>query len=201
MTRDKEVGRLPRSFPRLVEHRVTLHFSCNGNRRRGDEARSFSIEPFVFPRRDLIEPRTRVSRKLIRGRFTPPCRYARMFAGFTSARAFSVLLHLVLLPVSPLPPYAGLGNVGLACLYFLQSTFHVRRARNRSSPAVSEEISSRSREAFFSRPGAVIGIPVRAEVSRNDLVRPARVQSRSSSEEGSRLVAKTRGSGRFAPRR
>lgn len=104
----------------------------------------------------------------------PSCRYARMFAGLTSARAFSVLL-LVLLPVSPLPP--GLGNVGLACLYFLQSTFHVRRARN---PLLADRLG----KYLVSDLGLVRPSPrdlepssasVRAEFSQNDLVRPARV--------------------------
>lgn len=46
---------------------------------------------------------------------------------FTSARAFSVLLLRVLLTA---PPCAGLGNVGLACLYFLRGSLLSTCARS-----------------------------------------------------------------------
>lgn len=129
----------------------------NGNRpgggRRSFSATYRSVYLAVFLRgetrsyRDLIE-HVEGDRRIDQARivdkasfylddFSPSCILRpRMSAGFTSARAFSVLLlHLVLL----LAAVCGFRKCrsSLPILSSWQSTFHVRRVRNRSSTAVA----------------------------------------------------------------
>jgi len=98
--------------------RSSFFFECKGRKMNW---------PIQLKRTGLMLPKSAIwyPSSLIK-RFLPnaPCRHALCireckFAGFTSARAFSVLLLLDLRFPRSSASCAGLGNVGLACLYFL----------------------------------------------------------------------------------